>query len=177
MRTLEKANIQVLGPLMHDLVRPLDSLEQASAARWAVKTAMVMESSTRVHREIFYTRTECAHLRETPNLPADTSVWIGRYAGNYNVAFIGSDVYDKEPGLPDTLRGYVNTIVFGYVVIQIISFHRPPSFYAPLNIKVYPAPWDKLLLQLWPCGKPAYWPPALTFSDTGMIRLGDLVRR
>src|SRR5713226_8688439 len=55
MSTLETANIPVLGPLMHDLVRPIDTAEQASAARWAVKTAMVMESSTRRHRQIFYT--------------------------------------------------------------------------------------------------------------------------
>jgi hypothetical protein len=177
MSTLENANIPVLGPLMHDLVRPIDTAEQASVARWAMKTAMVMESSTRRHRPIFYTRTECAQLRETPNLPFDTSVWIGRYAGQYNIAFVGTDAFDKKPVSPDALHGYVNTILFGYVVIQIISFHRPASFDGSLNIKVHPAPWDKLLFQLWPCGKPVCWPPPLTFSDTGMIGLGDLIRR
>jgi hypothetical protein len=174
MSTLEQANISLLGALMRDLALPIDTVGQASAARWAMKTARVMESSTRSHRQIFYTRTECAQVRETPNLPFDTSVWIGRYAGNFNVAFIGQDVWDKEPGLPDTLHGWVNTIVFAYVVIQVISFHRPPDFQGSLNIKVHPAPWDQLLVQLWPCGKPVYWPPILTFSDTGKLDLAIL---
>jgi len=176
MHDLENTNISILGSLMRDIALPIDTLQQYSIARWATKTAMVMEAVTRQRRKCFYNQEEREQLRATSDLPVDTFVWLARYAGNLHLVFTGTDVWDNEPNRPETLHGYVNTIGFGYLVIQVLSFHLPPNR-QPASIAPHPAPWDKILVPVWPVRRTVYWPADITLSDTGRIGLGDLVSR
>ena len=47
MSNLEAASIPVVGNLMQDISLPLDTSQQTLLATWAVKTAMVLDSTNR----------------------------------------------------------------------------------------------------------------------------------
>jgi len=178
MSRLEHVNSPSLGCLMSDLALPaLNPTQQTSITRWAVMKAMTMECSTAKNRKLFYTRHECEALHLSSAIPAKTFVWLARYSGHLNLTFIGTDVWDQEPERPEVLHGFVSTISFGYLAMQVVTFHtvqRHGPIIAPKTI----APWGKLLLQIWPNPRAsASWPPDLSFSDTGSFGLGDLIWR
>jgi len=174
--SLEEANRPLLGSLLRDIAAPIDTIQQWSVARWAVKTIMVMESLGS-RKQAFYTRTEREQLAASSTVfPKNTNVWLGRYSGNNDLAFTGMHLWDDKPESPKTIHCYVGTIVFGYLVIQLFTAHVPADYERGI-VKARPAPWDRLLVRTWPTAKGSVdWPPALTFDDRN-IGLGDLVER
>jgi hypothetical protein len=178
MSQLESASKPLLGLMLHDVASPIDILQQDTLSRWAVKTAMVMESTA---NDIypFYTRQEREQLRLSSKIPDNTAIWLARYTGNNDLAFAGMHLWNDEPERPETIHCYVNTIVFGYVAIQTFTAHLPAG-HPTIKIPATPGvPWDSLLIRVWPTGtRTVRWPPNMTFSDTGgIIALGDLVER
>ena len=176
MNMLEIASKPVLGSILHDIATPIDLLQQATIARWALKTSMVMEFiASHVHP--FYTRAEREQLRTSSEIPRNTYVWLARYVGEYDLAYVGMHLWNNIPADPNTIHCFVNTIAFGYLAIQVFSAHVPAG-HPPANVPSFIAPWQKLLMQVWPTEKHTIsWPPELTFSDTGFIALGDLIER
>lgn len=75
MSNLEQACIPLIGSLMQDLAAPLDPAQQTLLSTWAVKTAMVLDSTNTRNRKLFYERTECENLRLTSTIPDRTTVW------------------------------------------------------------------------------------------------------
>lgn len=149
---------------------PLNPSQQRTIATWAIKTAMVTESIADQKREHFYTRSERQQLRTSLAIPARTSVWLGRYSGISAISMKGTDAWTAD-GDPIPVQGHVNTIFFGNLIIQVMTFHvQREDSDAPIRINPKPGPWDKGLISIWPPhDRVMNWPPPLTFRD-GSIR-------
>jgi hypothetical protein len=176
MSNLESSSKPLLGSMLHDVTTPIDTLQQTTLARWALKTAMVMESiGNRVHP--FHTQKEREELRTSFKIPKNTYIWLARYAGANDIAYIGMHLWNDKPDDPKTIHCYVNTVAIGYVALQVFSAHVPNG-HPRINVAPFPAPWGKLLVKIWPTANSSLvWPPEFTFSDTGFMALGDLVER
>jgi hypothetical protein len=169
MSELEASNIPLIGALMQDIAAPLNRKQQETIARWATKTAMVMECIT-TRRNSFYTRTECAQLRLSSQIPNRTFVWLGRYTGFYTIASFATDSWTDEPNNPQTIHAYVNTFVLGRLAMQILTFHVPDDYGGgPLTIHPATGVWERNLLNIWSTQQTVRWPPALSlsFGDDG----------
>lgn len=143
MSALESANKPLLGSMLHDIATPIDILQQTALARWALKTSMVMESiANRVHP--FHTQNEREQLRTSFTIPRNTHIWLARYVGANDIAYVGMHLWNDKPDDPKTIHCYVNTVAFGYVALQLLSAHVPDG-HPLINIKPFPAPWEKLL--------------------------------
>jgi hypothetical protein len=178
MSNLEAANQPLIGSLMQDIAMPLDLTQQETIARWAVKTAMVMEWVTRQRREFFYTRTECAELRISSQLPRNTFVWLGRNTGRYSFTSFATDVWDGEPVAAGTTHGYVNTFIVGRLAIQVLTFRIPAEYRdRPVNIHPSGKPWERFLLTIWPIQSTVSWPPELAFGENETLGLDALRQR
>ena len=174
---LEGAARKILGPLMEDIHLRLDGEQQYTITKWAVKTAMTAETFNRKTRKLFYTRDECAHLRESWTFPTLTLVCLGRYAGDdMHVGVFGSEGWDNDPESPNAMHSYTTTLVFGRVAIQIVVIHVGDNLQR-IDLRMRPGPWGKSLLELRPLGKILFWPPRLSFSDRGPNSLQSLVER
>lgn len=167
MSALEGATRPIMAPLVLDIAIPLDALQQWTMALWAVKTAMVMESVTARERPYFYTQDERHRLRTSSALPLNTSVWLGRHFGGPLLQHWGTNVRDGIPEAPTTIKGFVNTLAFHRLAIQVITV-RIPSVYrdTPINIQPKPGPWDRLLIPISPAERKVDWPPSLSIDDT-----------
>jgi hypothetical protein len=167
MSKLEADNIPLIGALMQDIATLLDPNQQETIALWAVKTSMVMECIT-TRRKPFYTRTECAQLRLSSQIPNRTFVWLGRYTGFFNIASFATDGWTAEPDHPQTMHAYVNTIVIKRLAMQTLTIHVPDTYTgAGLTIEPEAGAWDNTLINIWPTQPTARWPPPLSFSDDG----------
>ena len=164
MSNLESAAIPLISPLIHDISVPLDATQQWIIAIWVVKTAMVMEAVG--HKYSFFTASEREQIRASRILPGYTNIFLARYAGINNVAFFGIDVFDQMPN-PESymteFHGYVNTIVAGYFVAQVLSLHVPAKYGERPIIHPREGPWNRLELQIWgqESQKPVTWPTRL----------------
>lgn len=177
MSDLETAVKPLLGSMLHDVTLRIDGTQQSAIARWAIKTTMVMESiANRVHP--FFERDERERLHSSLAIPPNTYVWLARSVGEYDLAYVGMHLWNEKPGDPKAIHCYVNSIGFGYLVLQVFSAHIPDGHPRMDVPTVFSAPWEKLLIQIWPTTERFLaWPPEMTFSDTGMITFGDLVNR
>src|SRR5262249_10912609 len=130
----------------------------------------------RVHH--FFSRKEREALRVSSSIPTNTYVWLARSVGSYDLAYVGMHLWNENPGNPKASHCYVNSIAFGYLAVQVFSAHVADGHPHGNVPTVCPAPWEKVLVPIWPMGgRVLVWPPEMTFSDTGMITFGDLVNR
>jgi hypothetical protein len=178
MSDLEEQNRPILGAMMRDIATPIDPLQQLNITSWVVKTSMVFEALASKKHRPFYTAQDREHLRDGSALPNRTSIWLARHAGEPDIGSVGMAAWKDKPTESEGLYVYATTIVFGYLAIQILSAQFQDNREGNLKIDVKPAPWDKLLVQIWPSdGTAVVWPPDLTFSETGQFSIGDLVAR
>src|SRR5437867_1030127 len=102
---------------------PLDTSQQVLLATWAVKTAMVLDSTNTRERSAFYTEAECEQLRLTSTIPAHTRVWIGRSALN-GLHADGTDVGLNGPdGATKIATGNASTFIVGHLALQVFTVH------------------------------------------------------
>jgi hypothetical protein len=144
---------------MRDIATPLNNLQQFTMAGWAIKTAMVFESLTRV-RHCHYTRDERHELRSFLRPPPTTIVWLGRFSGRGN---IGCTSHTVSYAVADdgVANGYACTILIGRLLLQVFSLHfsvnrEEEDFHVPVKNGI----WDRLLVQISPCvNYSVLWPP------------------
>lgn len=179
MCDLEAECVPLIGSLMQDVAAPLDPSQQTLLSRWALKTAMVLNSTNTRKRSSFYDRAECENLRSSAAIPDRARVWIGRcsldclHADGTDVAIIG----------PDRQRiaiGNAATVIVGHLALQVFAVHPLPKYKSnAIEVEPRPGPWDKTLVQVWP-GKAhsVNWPPPETFTVSGTRRhIGQLLYR
>ncbi len=177
MSELEGEARPILGPLMEDIHLMLDADRKLIIARWAVKTAMTISSFNRKERDPFYTREECIRFRESSTFPRHTKVWLGRYDGIADGGMFGIDGWDENPGHPEVTHFYITTILFKRVVIQVLSIHVWDYVVgSTLRGPLYDGPWEHSLLDF-STNANLFWPPPLSFSDSGDLSLMRLVYR
>lgn len=177
MGDLESEARPILGPLMEDIHLLLDRAHKLTIAKWSVKTAMTMTALNRKQREIFYDRDECLRFRESRTFPRHTRIWLGRYGGSAEGGMFGIDGWDKHPKNPEVTHFYITTILFKRVIIQVLSIHAWNYLEgSTIAIPTFDGPWENSLLDLSSTAN-LFWPPPLSFSDTGELTLMRLVYR
>jgi hypothetical protein len=63
MSTLEGQCVPLIGSLMQDISTPLGDSQQSLLTAWALKTAMVTDSTNKITRNLFYEKSEREKLR------------------------------------------------------------------------------------------------------------------
>ena len=183
MSQLENQCLPLVGSLAQDLSISLDSSQQSLLATWALKMAMVTDSTNKKTRDLFYEKEERDRMRSDQAIPERAKVWIGRASKN-SFAAIGTDVWIDMPNIRKVAKGSVSTIVVGRLVIQVLTIHvlhdHLTSDAAIAAVQPKPGRWNDSLLSVWPVGSSSIsWPPKLTFDTAtgGPVSIASLVDR
>jgi hypothetical protein len=163
MSQLESKNIPHMGWMIQDGALTLDIQQQRMVARWAVKTAMVLDS-VEEHRR-FYTNDECQLFKTHDRIPLATLVWLGRYSGNSldgSGATVWFDV--NIPHVQAALKGHIATILLGHLILQVLGIFTPPLYAGQKDFVLNPTRgthfWNPLLVSIWPGNtRTIDWPP------------------
>lgn len=159
MSRLENEAKPVWESILDSKLNVLDTSAQSTLARWAVKTAMVLETIDS-NRSWFYSDNERWLMCAAQTLPQRTSVWITKcidhpniYSSAKNLCTIPSD---------DGIHAFVITMAFASLTIQVVSIKVPAEI--PSNIAVTydvsEGPWAQTLVQVWPISQNSLvWPP------------------
>lgn len=176
MSNLETAVMPLIGRPIDDKSIALDPVQRTSVAAWSVKTAMVMDSTTKAARPLFYTQEERHALMTSTAIPSRTTVWLGRFLGTANLGAVSVDVNirirEKVGGEFWPTR--VTTFLVGHLVIQVVTVHihsatsyvRAEYRNRTVRIRCREGPWNEILVSCWPPdGRHLYWPPVLAFHE------------
>jgi len=159
MSRLENEAKPALESILDDKLKDIDPSAQSILARWAVKTAMVLECIDS-NRTWFYSKDERQTMRSAQSLPPRTSVWIAKFINQPNIYSAAKDL--RTTAGNNEAHAYATTMVFGSLALQIVSIKTtlviPEN--VPLNYDVRDGPWDQTLVQIWPPSqKSLAWPP------------------
>ena len=169
---LEEKNIPTLGDMLENKPTVIDAGRQRLLTEWAIKTAMVMDSvKDRSGNEKFYRREECLALRKAQEIPKGSRIWIGALTESHLGAF-GTDFTILGSDRTRIGTCIANTIVAGYLAVQVVTIHMNPEYVAYDIPAVQPKPgdWDNMLIQLYPkAHKNVKWPPAVSFTTEGRL--------
>jgi len=155
------------SPLLRSMIvgdpTPLPPARRKLLARWAAKTAIVMECSARTW--IRTPRFACEHLRKVGVHPG-TQVLVGRYDGQLQLLTHERDLFSR---VVDGEKRYVaqTTFVIGKLIIQV--FADPWRDSAPQLTEGASHPFVPLLGGN---GRVIEWPPGFSIDDS----LYDLAR-
>lgn len=176
MSRLESKSIPTIGNLLDDISLTLDTDQQKTMALWAAKTTMVADAGRR--KGSFYTSEEREALKDHSQIPAGTSIWVGRFFGrSLSVITNGSAIRTLHGTAVGTF--HICTIVVGHLIFQVMTLH-PADEYKLSNIRILPTewPWQDLLTQIWSeQPRDIAWPPADSFSHYGDYPYAALVFR
>lgn len=179
MSELENESIPLVGEMFKDRPKQLTESQQHSVAAWAVKTAMVSESTKgRNAPNSFYEKDERVKLREHRTIPDRTRIWIGAISGSHLGAF-GTDFTILANGQARIGMGSA-TIVVGHFVVQVVTTHINRDFAAKDILDVQPKGgcWYSKLIQLWPKEHDTVrWPPKVKFTNGGPSGIAHLMDR
>lgn len=178
MSDLEAENIPIIGCMFQDLSTPLDEAQQHSVAAWAVKTAMISDSTKgRNAPNRFYNKVECVNLRVNRTITNRTRIWIGRMSESHLGVF-GTDFTILSAGTRIGM-GSAATIVMGHFAVQVVTLHINPE--NPANdfpIQPKPGNWDNMLIRIWPKERETVtWPPNVSFTNGGPLGIAYLIDR
>lgn len=142
----------------------LDAAARTTIARWALKIAMVLERFVGRGSSEFYSESERLALREDLAVPLRTHVWIAKGQDVPGFYATAGDFTDHHAGGPEGFAGYVTSLAFGDVALQIRTLRTPAAFPAqvPVEVASTSGPWDKVALTVWPLDSAmVLWPPTI----------------
>jgi hypothetical protein len=163
MSDLESRAKEVIEPLLDDGRQIVAADQQRTLATWAIKSAMVQEALRREQPWV-YTPEERSQLRQASLHPPGTKVWIAKCINLPGPCCAASDLFSKAPPSADQERGYVTTMAFGSLAVQVLSFRLPYVIPESVDITtdVRPGPWRSTAAQIWPSLWPQVpWPPPI----------------
>jgi hypothetical protein len=168
---MEGKSKPLIAPRMDDISAFLDSSEQQTISAWAVKTAMVLDSTTVGVKPLFYTQQERDDMRLSSEIPPRTVVWLARHLGRNTIGCGSLETKHRDPALHHVFHGRISTFIMGSLAVQVMTVHSPAENNdGPLWIKPVPGPWNEILIASWPAvGWRIYWPPILAFDDSDTI--------
>jgi len=176
MSRLESRAKPVIESLIDDRLDVLDLQSMASIAAWAVKTAMVLES-TGPPPEWFFTNEERARLRSDESLPQWTSVWIAKCLEHSGMYSASKKLRGTDSVRDESVTATVTTMVFGSLAIQTRTLRVrsavPPN--TTVTVAERTGPWNKLTLQVWPVHlEQVSWPAKMGFrGEAGLHELTE----
>jgi hypothetical protein len=127
----------------------------------------------RVNQPWFYTPTERQAFKESLQMPSRTSVWAAKCVENHGAICMATNLSGIAIEPMAQATGYVTTMGFGTLVLQVLSVRLsesvPPSAKIFLNPK--PGPWEEVTLRLWPAQQiSADWPRSIGLSGEAGIQ-------
>jgi hypothetical protein len=178
MSKLEADNIPIIGPMSDGTPTKLDSEAQKLVAAWSVKGAMMSDSMKgRNAPNKFYSRGECANLRQSLTIPPNTLVWIGRVDGKH-IANVGTDFTYNDGSGKHLSTNSVCTIAAGHFVTQVVSVHIDQTGASLNEIRCKGNDWNDKLIQIWPIQQPVvHWPPKVSITNGGPAGIAYLLDR
>jgi hypothetical protein len=175
MSRLESEAKPVLESILDGHLKSLDPSAQLTLAKWAVKTAMVLEAIDS-SRPWFYSENERWLMREAQNIPVRTSVWIAKCIHHPHIYSVKKDLSTARGD--DGLRAIATTMAFGFLAFQVVSIGTPPEIptHVPVSYEVSNGPWEQTLVQIWPISdRLLTWPPY--YGLDGDLGLDTLTER
>ena len=165
MSRLENETKSIIESLLEQTTESLSPEQQFTLGRWAIKCAMVFEA-LRGSRRWFYNDVERAAFVGGTVALGYTNVWYGRSENLPGVYCFASDMSDSPNPEESLTTGYVTTLAFGNLAIQVVSVRLSPPEFRPnrLTTDLRPGPWDDLLLRVWPPSVGTIWPLAMAFD-------------
>ncbi len=160
----------------------LHPAQQAIVARWAVKTAMVFETTAPPppkSKGHFYPQDECEQLRLNSAIPPRTIVWLGQFSG-VGLWESGTHIWHNGEIGECATHGQVVTIVLDHLAIQVFTVHvltKNSSVTPNIPQREAPCDWSQLTVPIWPVAGSISWPPFRSFSADGPLSIGLLVTR
>jgi hypothetical protein len=163
MRNLENETIPVLSPLLLGEPRALNSAAQLTLATWTMLRAVVFDC---LRPPRYYDTRETSHLLTHVTPPDSTfGVWLG-YSTTALAFTDGKRLTRRDSAGRLINEGYVLTMTFGHVALQILTIRKPQSHpVATISVSVVSGPWDQALVPIWPLPiRVVNWPPKLGFD-------------
>jgi hypothetical protein len=178
MSDLENENKHVVGCMFDDISIPLHVPQQQLVSVWAVKTAMVFDTTrSRATGIRFFTKGECVAMQTSRSLPDRTRVWVGRVASSHLHAS-GTDFLSIASDGNPAAQGNVITITTGHFVAQIVVQHFFPGHENLRDTGPKPGAWDRKLIPIWPTQRDwVTWPPPESFTNGGPQGIAYLMDR
>ena len=161
LKNLVDAAKPMVASMIADLSISLDIPQQWVLSAWATSRAMVWEHIAREPRPLFYSDTHRVGLRATRTVPPNTWVWIARYGGTAQTGAWASDYTIPE-------RMHVTSLIYGRLLVQILSVRTNASTQPGTVINPKPGPWPLNTVRIWPSQRIARWPPHLTVDDASL---------
>jgi hypothetical protein len=168
MSKLESLAKPIFESILEEQLSTIDPPAQIILARWATKTAMVLEAIDS-NRTWFYNETERRRMRETQTIPERTSVWIAKCVDSPNIYSAAKDLWSSPN--KTGVHAFVTTMAFGFLALQVVGTDR-----AVLTYGVSDGPWDQTLIRVWPANQGTVsWPPK--YGLNGELGLDALTER
>jgi hypothetical protein len=166
MKRLEDRVLAPISLMMQDVSLQLDAQQQKVITRWAFKNAMVLEYLTDEDREDFFTDDERRQLADEthPSIPSNSWAWLSRYKGSNAFLTNSADAWPVTPDGVSDLQGYVMTLAFRALAIQVFSVRRKAPANTDAVINADPR-FSSAVIQIWPPLNNVSWPPALSVDD------------
>jgi hypothetical protein len=134
MCELEGTIRATMGGLVNDISMRLDEEQQRLLARWAAKTAMVIEG-VKQEKNNFYSAEQRNTFRTTLIPPEETAVWLGRCAQSNLLHGEARKLHVSNQRPTNPLEdGCATTFVTGRLVMQVLSVKRKPD--APMKTAI-----------------------------------------
>jgi hypothetical protein len=167
MSDLETHTKPILGALITQKTVILNYDQQTLLATWCVKTAMVHETS-RQCQPFFYTKPERIALKESLQLPCQTYVWLAKCVKHQGIFIVAKDLGGRIEESAKLVSGYVTTMGFGPIAIQILSIKIPLESESNSGIVLQQrsGEWNDTLLPIWPIRQEKICWPALMGLDS-----------
>ncbi len=167
MSDLEFAVRATMGGLVNDISMPLDEEQQLLLARWATKTAMVIEGAKQA-KNGFYSPEQRSAFRTTLLPALGTAIWLGRCDQSNNLHGEARKLHVSSPTMTNPLEdGCATTFVTARLIMQVLSVKRKSDATSTsLRLQIRSGPWENKLVKIWPVEKSRVnWPPPQSFSD------------
>lgn len=173
MSQLEGQAKPIIEALIFSKIILLDRKNQITLTTWAVKNAILHQA---VQNELkwFYSRDERAAFRSEHLIPAHSLVWAAFLASSPGIYVLGERLFGKSTDLGLPANGFITTMCFGNLVLQVLTTRLvgPEPFLLPIIPDNKPGPWQELALQIWPVQKEQIaWPPPLGLRDESSFQL------
>lgn len=165
MSRLESVAKPLFESILDQQFTAIDPSTQVILARWATKTAMVLEAIDS-NRTWFYDEAERLIMCKTQTIPERTSVWIANCVNYPNIYGAAKDLWTSPNNTG--AHAFVTTMGFGSLALQVVTIKVPPKIpaHVTLTYDVSEGPWDQTLAQVWPANqKTLSWPPRYGLNE------------
>jgi hypothetical protein len=179
MSDLEGSAKTVIEPLIDSDKYDFAIEDRRNLTRWVLKTAMVFESLGD-DRKAFYSQVDRDDVRRGGLPSGYHSVWVGRCVEFGGFFCRASDLSDAPDFAPREAHGYVTTLGFGPLAVQVVTVKLASAStrLSMITIPLVEGPWDEIGRNIWPSDATVMsWAPTQALrGESGLNALAERCR-